>query len=50
MCIYKEKPSQDDLLKFTSDLSQLKLLSGFSYIHLSISSPAAFMTPAKLKA
>lgn len=31
MCIYKEKPSQDDLLKFTSDLSQLKLLSGFSY-------------------
>lgn len=31
MCIYKEKPSQDDLLKFTSDLSQLKLFSAFSY-------------------
>lgn len=50
MCIYKEKPSQDDLLKFTSDLSQLKLLPGFSYIHLCIRSPAALLTPTKLKA
>lgn len=50
MHINKEKPSEDDSLKFTSDLSQLQLSSGFSYIHLCVSSSPALQTPTKLRA